>query len=258
LIAFEKYWGFTEAPLELSRDDVHIWRLELEQLNPCARKLVSVLSMKEREKAASFCFENHRKNYILGHGGLRIILGSYLNTEPGQLEFRYGSYGKPYVAQRCLQDRVEFNLTHSDGLALCAFTRGRRVGIDLEHIQITPEVVREAENSISTRRKWICHLMPPYWKGRAFFKSWTRREAYLKALGTGLNYSFAELQASRVPKEPPHWMSGKRFTRVCAWSAMSFVPYHNYTATLVAEGNGWHPHFLEFVSTPSEWWGIDC
>ena len=87
------------------------------------------------------------------------------------------------------------------------------------------------------------------WKGRAFLESGTRKEAYLKALGTGLNHPLAELDTSTALKESPHRMSNKRHTPISIWSAMSFEPRRDYAATLVVEGNGWYPHFLQFVRT---------
>src|SRR5207237_5593023 len=131
---------------------------------------------------------------------LRWILGAYLGREPATLPFRYNDYRKPSLAEG---DDVQFNLAHSDGLALLAVARGREVGLDLERVR--PEVAGEeiAERYYSPAEVAAFRALPPSERERAFFACWTRKEAYLKALGRGLTVPLEGFEVTLAPGEPP-------------------------------------------------------
>ena len=229
-------WGSPALPVSLKGDDVHVWRARLEQPDLCVREFASVLSEKERTRAASFRFERHRKRFIVGRAVLRTILASYLNAEPGQLRFCYGSHGKPYLAERSCNATVQFNLAHSNELVLYAFTAKRRVGVDLEYIHFIPDVEEMVTRFFPKGKNFW--MLPNSQKLGAFFNHWTRTEAYAKAVGTGLAQSFDWFDASLVREEP-----------ACPsrWFITSFMPAPDYTASLVVEGHDCVLHYFEFM-----------
>lgn len=228
-------WVSPAFPLKLKDNDVHIWRLKLEQPDSRVREYASTLSEKERIRAAGFLFERHRKRFIVGRAVLRTILASYLNTGPGQVQFCYGPHGKPYLAEKSCKAIVQFNLAHSNELVLYAFTVKQRIGVDLEYIHQIPDVEKmvarffpEGENE----------LPPNSQKVSAFFNRWTRTEAYAKAVGTGLAQSFDGFDASLTREEPACPSS---------WFITSFIPALDYAASLVVERHDCVLHYFEFI-----------
>lgn len=229
-------WSFPAFPLRLKDDDVHVWRARLEPLDPRVLEFASLLSDEERTRAARFRFERHRRRFVMGRAVLRTILAVYLGGEPRQLEFCYGTYGKPYLTQKCANLSVQFNLTHSNELVLCAFTRMRRVGVDLEYIRRTPEVEKLATELFPQRDNLTVASNTE--KFGAFYNRWTRTEAYAKAVGTGLSEYSDSFDAPLMNEEPAlpfHWF------------ITSFVPAPDYTASLAVEGQDCVPHYFEFM-----------
>lgn len=229
-------WVSPALPVRLKDNDVHVWRARLEQPDLCIREFASVLSEKERNRVASLRFERHRKRFIVGRAVLRTILASYLNAEPGQLQFCYGPHGKPYLAERSCNETVQFNLAHSNELVLYAFTAKRKVGVDLEYIHFIPDVEKMVTRFFPEGKN--LRMLPNSQKLRAFFNHWTRTEAYTKAVGTGLAQSFDCFDASLAREEP-----------ACPsrWSITSFMPAPDYTASLVVEGHDCVLHYFEFM-----------
>jgi 4'-phosphopantetheinyl transferase len=228
-------WVSPPFPLRLNDNDVHIWRSKLEQPDLCVRKFASVLSEKERMRAAGFRFERHRKRFIVGRAVLRMILASYLNTEPCQLQFCYGPHGKPYLAKKSCKGTVQFNLTHSNELGLYAFTIKGRVGVDLEYIQQIPDV--EKMDAKFFPKGEDLGILSNSQKLGVFFNRWTRTEAIAKAVGTGLAQSFEGCDASFMREE---------LACPSRWFITSFMPAPDYTASLVVEGSNCVLHYFEF------------
>src|SRR5438477_256189 len=78
----------------------------------------------------------HAAGFIIARGVLRILLGRYLDVAPTAVRFRYNPFGKPALAQDSGADALHFNVSHTDGVALYAVARRRRVGLDLERIRV--------------------------------------------------------------------------------------------------------------------------
>ena len=128
---------------------------------------------------------------MVGRGILRALLGRYLDCDPAEIRFHYGPNGKPALVSPASADVLHFNLAHSDGLALYAFTRLGDVGIDVERIRDLPDWPHVAEAAFSPRELAQLKACPPERQREEFFRAWTRQEAVLKALGTGLGGSAA-------------------------------------------------------------------
>jgi 4'-phosphopantetheinyl transferase len=132
-----------------------------------------------------------RKRSLVGHVAVRLVLGELTGSAPESLRFerRCGhcgraGHGKPHLADR---SDLDFSLSHSGGLALIAVARGRRVGADVERVRPRTDVLAIARGSLSAReRQAIASEGTDGARRAAFFRCWTRKEAYLKALGVGL------------------------------------------------------------------------
>jgi 4'-phosphopantetheinyl transferase len=177
------------AGLKLPTGEIDIWRASLDEQSPEAvQQLQTLVSADEAERARRFYFERDRRRFIVGRGILRMILGHYVGLAPKTLVFRYGPNGKPALAPTQAGARpIYFNVAHSEGLVLLAFTRVGEVGIDLERIRHLPEWEQIAASSFSPREIARIYAAPAEQRVAEFFRAWTRQEAVLKALGVGLN-----------------------------------------------------------------------
>jgi 4'-phosphopantetheinyl transferase len=169
-------------------EEVHLWKaflaVERSQLTAFERSL----SHDERARAARFCFKEHHDLFVAARGILRTILSVYLDEDPARLRFRYGVHGKPALEPSTRREAdLRFNLSHSAGLLLVAVSARKEVGVDLEHIQ--PALVNEriVEEVFSEQEQACLYAATAALRPHMFFEGWTRKEAYLKALGVGLS-----------------------------------------------------------------------
>lgn len=245
-------WLPPPAHLTLSSNDVHVWRATLDQPAGRVRQLAQTLSEEERMRAEHFHFEQDRKRFIVGHGVLRTIIGLYLGTEPSLLQFCYGPHGKPYLAERFSEGTLRFNLAHSHELALYAFTRGREIGVDLEYIRYMPDVEQIAASFFSARENAVLHALPTSQKQEAFFNCWTRKEAYIKAIGNGLAQPLDKFDVSLAPGEPARLLSVEGDTEEASrWSLKALTPAPGYVAALAVEGHNWRLTYWHFPESTS-------
>ena len=203
-------WDWTtddsSAFLSLTSDQVHIWRSPLD-ISPCILpQLHAYLSEDEQDRAARFHFDRHRHHFIVGRGVLRVLLGKYVQQNPQDLRFEYGDRGKPYLQTPALTEpnvrslgsqrplgsqarpqNLQFNVSHSGGVALYAIALNRRVGIDLEELRPMSNAAQLAKRFFTDREYAQLLSQPLDQQTLAFFRGWTRKEAYLKATGEGLS-----------------------------------------------------------------------
>lgn len=187
MTVIEYPWDKPPARLSLTADEVHVWHAELDPYVGRVPWLMHLLSPDERARAERFCFPRNRQHFIICRGLLRVILSRYLSLAPQQLRFSYGRWGKPALACHEPESRLCFNLSHSYGAVLYAVTRDRSVGVDLEQMRPLPNIEQLAKRFFSQRELTVIDSLPPAQKQVAFFKSWTHKEAYLKATGEGLS-----------------------------------------------------------------------
>lgn len=234
-------WSFPPADLALSNNDVHVWRVSLDQPASRLQQLAQTLSADERTRAERFYFEKDRNHFIVGRGLLRTILGRYLDIEPGRLQFCYGARGKPALAETPGGSMLNFNLSHSQGLALYAVTCNREIGVDLECIRPMLEAEQIVLRFFSARENAVFRALPQSQKHEAFFHCWTRKEAYLKAIGLGLAQPLNQIEVSLAPGEPAKLLSIEGAPQESSrWSLLDLKPASGYVAALAVEGSAWH------------------
>jgi len=146
-----KPWHLPSTTLILRRDEVHVWRVALNVTASRKDSLRQILSDEEHRRAARFHFQRDREHFIVARGMLRVILARYLTVEPRQLRFCYGPHGKPALASEYGVDAVCFNSSHSHELLLCAVTRGRAIGVDVEHVRGSVDAEEIAERFFSPK-----------------------------------------------------------------------------------------------------------
>lgn len=233
-------WHSPPTELRLTDYDVNIWQADLDQLSARVQQLAQTLSADELARAKRFYFEQDRQRFIVGRGLLREILSRYLDLAPNQLQFCYGLHGKPALAPT-LGSSICFNLSHSQGLALYAITRDRPIGIDVEYIRPLAEAEQIAANFFSAQENTALHHLPLNQKQVAFFSCWTRKEAYIKAVGDGLALPLDQFDVSLAPGEAARLISikGDR-TAATQWSLQELKPASNYIAAVAVAGHNWN------------------
>ena len=233
-------WKPMPTRLELNDPEIHVWRASLEEPPADERAWLETLSEDERLRAQRFHFERDRKRFVVGRGILRALLGRYLGGEPASVQFRYGDRGKPYLAGEMSESRLCFNVSHSQGLALYAFARGREIGIDLEFARSLPDAENIALRFFSPSEKAAFRALAPNEKEAAFFKCWTRKEAYVKAVGDGLAFPLHQFDVSVSPGEPAKLLTIKGCPEIAErWFLEDLTPAPDYAAAVAVEGSGW-------------------
>lgn len=162
-------------------NEVLVWTFDLDAID--AVEIAQVLSNAERDRASRFRFEIHRDRFIAARGALRYALGAVLEVAPKSLEFAYGEHGKPELKP---SSEVHFNLSHSDQRAIVAVTREAAVGVDVERNNPERGRAEIARRFFAEREIVELNALTGEAYTRAFFHCWTRKEAVLKAVGTGI------------------------------------------------------------------------
>jgi len=196
----------------------------------------AILSAEERGRADQFRFERDRRRYIARRGVLRELIGSYLDCDPAGVAFVHNAYGKPAIAHSDLR----FNLSHSHGMALYAFCRGADIGCDIERRDPKFAAEQIPERFFSPDEVRALPSLPLHEQTEAFFNCWTRKEAYIKAVGQGLSIALDSFDVSLAPGEPAALRRGCE-----GWSVQSFEPTLGFQAAVVAQGANWRLNFTE-------------
>ena len=206
-----------------------VWVINLTQSPFTLQRLRHVLSPEERARADRFVRENSQSQFTVAHGALRHILGTTLGADPHTLHFTEQSYGKPSLPGNPLR----FNLSHAGNLALLAVGYGRELGVDIEPIRSLPDARNLAQRFFSPAENANLRKVGPTNLPRAFFECWTRKEAFIKAIGQGLSYplhnfdvTFYPDPQARITTAPEHHDH---------WSLHNLAPAPDYCGALVVE-----------------------
>ena len=228
-------WGYPAA-VQLGPGEAHVWRIRVGDAPASLAELWPILSTEERERAQRYRFERDRALYVAAHGALRLILGGYLGCEPGDLQGVTGPFGKPALRDQEGPEGIRFNLSHAQGLALCAFARGREVGVDVEPVRA--EVSRGlAERFFAPGEVAALHALPAEAQPEGFFRCWTRKEAYIKARGEGLSLPLDQFEVSLAPGEPARLLKALGGARERErWWLAELSAGSGYMAALAVEG----------------------
>ncbi|HEY85092.1 MAG TPA: 4'-phosphopantetheinyl transferase superfamily protein [Chloroflexi bacterium] len=241
-------WNTPSNNINLSQDQVHIWRAWLTQPMPLIQQIAELLSDDEKARARRFHFERDRLKFIVGRGILRQILSRYLAVQAEEIQFSYGSQGKPALAIPATQN-IQFNLAHSRNLALYAVTCKQKAGIDVEYIRRLDDMAQMAARFFSPRENAAFQRLPEKDKPAGFFNCWTRKEAWLKACGDGLTRPLDQFDVTLTPGDPARILSIRNAPAEAArWQLQAFQPAPNYVAALAVEDAALQTDYWHFSS----------
>jgi 4'-phosphopantetheinyl transferase len=184
------------APLALPDNEVHVWRADLENIREDESRWLELLSSDEKERAGRFHFPADRQRYAASRAVLRMILAGYLDSPARDVAFTYSKKEKPSLSPAHAASRITFNLSHSGGVSLYAVARQRELGIDIEKLGRNSDLQGIARRFFSTCEQQQLAELSGEEKVQAFFRCWTRKEAYIKATGDGLSVSLTEFDVS--------------------------------------------------------------
>lgn len=203
------------SPPPLTADTLNIWDVNLEQPDHLCLRLAELLSEDESARASAYYFERDRRRFTVARAGLRLLLGHYTNQDPCDVVFDYNPQGKPSVRG---DTALQFNVSHSHERAVYAVGLGMTLGVDLEYMRPIDDLNSLARSTFSRREITAFDAVPHSLKPQAFFNCWTRKEAYIKALGEGLSHALDSFDVSLMPgeiarllwvaeqpDEPNHW-----------------------------------------------------
>jgi 4'-phosphopantetheinyl transferase len=230
--------GMTDVEVTpLSEDEVHVWLASLDRQQSELKFFESILAEEEMDRANRFYFHSDRERFVTGRGMLRVILNSYLGVPPGEILFSYGSRGKPALQPQVGQPAIQFNLAHSHGTAIYGMTQNRCVGVDIESIQPDFPVEDVAINFFSVAELATFQALPNALRTEAFFKCWTRKEAFIKALGDGLSCPLKGFDVSLAPGEPARLLRvGWAPEETSRWYMEDICGLPGFSAAIVLSG----------------------
>lgn len=197
--------------MNLSPTQVHLYFFSLEWADADLASAWKLLSATEQTRADQFHFQHHRAHFIAAHAKLRRVLAAYENTSPEALIFDLGTQGKP----RLHASEFTFNLAHSHHAGLIAVGKHYALGVDLEKYQDKAKL-DVAERFFSPDEVRYLHTLTESEQKKTFYQLWAKKEAVVKAIGTGIQESLAS------------------FT----------VPFTHETGKVVIENHPWAVHTL--------------
>ncbi|MEG4938681.1 4'-phosphopantetheinyl transferase superfamily protein [Microcoleus sp. F4-D5] len=248
MIAAVDSWNSPPQNLTLDLGEIHVWRVSLVQTESCLQSLQETLSADERTKADRFVFPKGRSQFIVSRGALRAILSRYLNIHAHIFRFDYNPYGKPSLIAAQGGNTLRFNLSHSGNIALIAITKNRDIGVDIESINPNFSCLEIAEKFFSPLEHSVLRLLPKHLQSRAFFTCWTRKEAYIKAVGKGLSIPLNQFDVSLAPGEPAALLNVEENPEEASrWSLIELIPCSDMVAAVAVAGDCSKLHCWEWT-----------
>jgi len=220
-----------DSRLVFSDRQIHVWTVRLEASEACISRCLSWLSNDEQVRAARFHFDRHRQAFVLGRAVLRFLVSAMLAISPAEVEFCYGPKGKPSLADS--RARLRFNSSNSGNLAAYAFTEGCDLGIDVEALRPMPDMDRIAARFFAPEEASELGSLPESDRPQGFFNCWTRKEAYIKAVGDGLSIPLASFQVTLRPGAAAAILClGGNTEAAQAWTLEDFVPAAGFVGAI--------------------------
>ena len=237
--AIDIHWPVAPPDVHPEGREVHVFAFPLVQETSVLAACRAALSPEELTQAARFRFERDQTGYAVGRGVTRLVLGRMLGVSPVELVLAYGPHGKPYLAPGRHPANWHFNLSHSHGLALLAVTRLGEVGVDVEQVRPIREMLGIARRFFSEREQAALAALPEAEVPVGFFNLWTRKEAWLKATGSGIGGGLEGVEVSLAPGEPARLLS--LFGDPVAaqeWSLQALAPAAGFPAAVAIRAAG--------------------
>jgi 4'-phosphopantetheinyl transferase len=227
-----------------------VWIVRLDASERHFMEALSWLSLDETARAERFHFEKHRRAFVLGRAALRGLLGRYLGLPAAQISFAYGPKGKPALADATTP--LRFNASNSGDLAVVAVAEGCELGVDVEQLRPVPEIESIAARFFAPEESAELLELPEASRSQGFFNCWTRKEAYIKAVGDGLSAPLDSFRVTLRPDVPARMLCLAGSTEAAQnWTLHEFVPVPGYAGALAYQDRP-RPLLVEPLVTAEE------
>lgn len=195
-------WSQAPSQPSFPTGRVDLWRLRLDEPLKAGSE-ASVLSSDEMARASRFHFEKDQLHFTRCRSALRGLLAGYLAIPAAEIRFEYLASAKPQLAAEQNPRALQFNVSHSAGMALIAVGSEHRLGVDIEKIRSDVDTASLAERFFSLRERAGLQALPDHLRVPGFFACWTRKEAFLKATGDGFSFPLADFSVTTHPDLDP-------------------------------------------------------
>lgn len=233
-------WVSPPDPVYTEYPQVHLWRVIHPLQNEPTDSYEEILSFRELNRAKRFRKQADKDRYIQNHVILRRILCLYLEIAPAAVKYATSPIGKPSLVEIQNQNRITFNMSHSGNLLLIAITSNRQIGIDVELVKPISDMAQMVQLYFSQSENSVFSALHEHERTHAFYSVWTRKEAYLKLIGEGLQLPPDRVEVSLNPEDAHPWLRIKEEAHPQLTPQLfSFQPADGYQAALAVEGEGW-------------------
>ena len=231
----------------LSQDQVHIWCADLEVVDERVAFCTSLLTDDEKRRSEAFASKELSRRFVVARGTLRGLLSAYLDVSAGDLLFVYGEHGKPSLATP--QTDLNFNISHSGDRALLAFAKHRDVGVDVERMSRKVDWEAVSGRFFEEREQSALRVLPEDERRAAFFRCWTRKEAFMKATGQGVAFGLSNFAVSLEPDKPAEllWLAEGC---IDDWGLIDAHTDDEYAGAVCVSGRDWRPEYLTVAKDP--------
>ena len=215
----------------LPKLSVRVWAVWLNASAELSAEYRRFLVPEETARADKFAFEHLKRQYEVSQGALRLLLARYTGCEPRQLKFRFGPKGKPSLAAN---SRLHFNLSNSGEMSLYAFMFDCEIGVDVEELRGSKDLpALAARYFCEAEATQLLSLADEWAMQEAFYRCWTRKEAYIKAIGTGLYLPLDQFQVTLLSEDPPRFVHiGNSAKAADEWTLQHLDPAPGYVGAL--------------------------
>jgi 4'-phosphopantetheinyl transferase len=232
----------------LPASELHVWQADLLQAAGGCDHWYAMLSPQERQRAARFLSAEHRRRFIAAHGILRDVLSRYTHVAPAALSFNANAHGKPALPQEV---GVAFNLSHSGDRLLIGISAGAATGVDIEQVRERANLMKIAQRFFSANECAALQALPEEQRLAAFYRCWTRKEAYIKAKGKGLGIPLAAFEVS-LGSTPVLLRTLNEADDTAGWTLWNIEAGADYTAAaMVAGSSGLTLRCFHYSSAPA-------
>jgi len=230
-------WSPGPAAPRLAPGEAHVWRASLAASRDELARLHELLSEDERARAARFRYDVHRERFIAGRGTQRRLLARYLGVDAASIRYRYAARGKPALDGPEAESGVRFNVSNAEDGLLVALVLEREVGVDLEPVHRVVDRDAVARRFFSVPENQVYDTIAEEERDAAFFTCWTRKEAYIKAVGDGLSMPLDCFDVTLRPGEPARLLATRGDpSQAERWTLRELDPGPGWLGALVVEG----------------------
>lgn len=236
-------WMPADSSVELAPNEIRIYRCSLDANPEELTVLAGTLTAEEQARASRFFFSRDRDSFVKGRATLRSILAKFLGATPREVPLRTGKYGKLHLDASEALPPLHFNLAHSHGLILYAFSFNGELGIDLEKIRADRALARSVSEFFTPAERDLIEQPLQSGEFEVFYRCWVMKEAYTKARGEGLQIPLNSFEL------PPRWPDSEwtKPVQVDGWAIAPFHPARGYIAALSSQ------HGLEAKARFQDW-----